>query len=189
MAIEVEAKYRLNDGADGLRQRLLEKKATARLGFVVADTYLRHPARDFAHTGEAFRIRREADRTCLTYKGPKQKAEGVKTREEIEFGLEAGDTVYTQALAMFTAMGFSEVLTVEKFREPFEIRFGSTDVTVVIDNAGELGFFAEIELVLEDRTDPATAESNIRTIAAELGLTDYEPKSYLRLWLERLKML
>jgi len=189
MAIEVEAKYRLNDGADTLRQHLFQKNAAGRPDYEVADTYLRHPSRDFAQTGEAYRIRREGGRTCLTYKGPKQKAVGVKTREEIEFGLEPDDSVYPQALAMFTAMGFTEVLTVRKFREPFELRFGSTDATIVIDDAGELGFFAEIELVLEDGADPATAEATIRAIAGELGLTDYEPKSYLRLWLERLKML
>lgn len=189
MAIEVEAKFRLSDGADALRQHLLQKNAAGRPGYEVADTYLRHPSRDFAQTGEAFRIRREGGRTCLTYKGPKQKAFGVKTREEIEFGLEPHEDVYGQAVAMFTAMGFTEVLTVKKFREPFELCFDGTDATIVIDDAGELGYFAEIELVLEDGVNPAIAESTIRAIADELGLTDYEPKSYLRLWLERLKML
>ena len=56
---------------------------------------------------------------------------------------------------------------------------------MVLDNAGELGYFAEVELVIEDPSEVAEAELLIKALAAELGLTQYEPKSYLRMWMER----
>ena len=189
MSIEVESKYRLTDSGQLLRERLDLLGAKGAGCKLIADTYLRHPARDFAQTGEAFRIRREGDTTCLTYKGPKTKADGVKTREEIEIALADAEDVYDQAVAMFTALGFTEVLTIEKFRESFEIVWNDRTVKVLLDDAHELGIFAEVELVLEDGVDPATAEATIKSIATELGLTQYEPRSYLRMWLEHYRML
>lgn len=187
MSLEIEAKYRLSDSGQALRAGLDRFNAQSRPGYIVSDTYLRHPARDFAKTGEAFRIRREADAVHLTYKGPKQPTEGVKTRQEIEIGLAATDDIQTQALAMFQAMGFTEVLTVEKFRTPFYLDFQGWPLTVVLDDARELGCFAELELVVEDASCVKAAESSIKELGQLLGLTDYEPRSYLRMWLERQK--
>jgi adenylate cyclase class 2 len=185
MAFEIESKYRLADQGAALRLELSRLGATSTAGFVVADTYLSHPSKNFGATGEAFRIRREGSHNLLTYKGPKMAAVGVKTRTEIEIGLTEGSASFDDAKSMFTAMGFAEVLTVEKFREPFKLVFQGQEMTVVLDNAGELGYFAEVELVIEDPSEVAQAEQRIKALAAELGLTRYEPKSYLRMWIER----
>lgn len=186
MSFEIESKFRLADEGQALKARLEGLGATGGRGFIVSDTYLKHPSRDFAITGEAFRIRREAGRNCLTYKGPKSKSEGVKSRAEIEFEIAEGDGTFEQARAMMTSLGFTAVLTVEKFRTPFQLHYQGHDVTVVIDNAHELGHFAEVELVVATPGDQPRAEAMIKAVAAALGLAEYEPRSYLKMWLERL---
>ena len=71
MGFEVEVKYRSVD------HRLLEQRLTA-LGASRAatihqvDLYLNHPARDFAATNEAFRLRSIGDENRITYKGPRR---------------------------------------------------------------------------------------------------------------------
>ncbi len=185
MAFEIESKYRLADQGETLRLELTRLGANSKDGYVVADTYFSHPSRDFGATGEAFRIRREGPHNLMTYKGPRMASVGVKTRTEIEIGLTEGSANFDGAKSMFTAMGFAEVLTVKKFRVPFQLVFEGRKIAVVLDNAGELGYFAEVELVIEDPSEVAEAELLIKAIAAELGLTQYEPKSYLRMWMER----
>ena len=65
MTLEIELKYRVKD-----HQSVLI--TMARLGFepglsvIEEDQYLNGPDRDFAITGEAFRLRREDDRYLLT---------------------------------------------------------------------------------------------------------------------------
>lgn len=185
MAFEIESKYRLADQGEVLRLELARLGAISAAGFVVADTYLSHPSRDFSATGEAFRIRREGRCNLMTYKGPKMAAVGVKTRTEIEIGLTEGSASFDDAKSMFIAMGFTEVLTVKKFRTPFKLDYQGWEIAVVLDDAGELGYFAEVETVIEDPSEVEVAEVRIKALAAELGLTQYEPKSYLRMWLER----
>jgi len=189
MPFEIEAKYRLSQGADSLRNKLTEHGAQAVPGFVIIDTYLRHPARDFAKTGEAFRIRREGDRNHLTYKAPKFNTEGVRSRPEIEVELAGDDTTYEQTLAMFTAMGFEPVATLRKFRQPHKIDWNGQRLKVEIDDAGELGLYAEVEVLLDDQAEVPAAEAAIKSLAAALGLADYEPRSYLRMWLEQRGMI
>jgi len=185
MPFEIEAKYRLAQGAEALRALLRERGAVAIEGFRIVDTYLRHPSRDFAKTGEAFRIRREGDRNHLTYKAPKFKSEGVRSRPEIEVELAGDPATYEQTLAMFVAMGFDPVATLDKFRQPNKIEWNGQKLKVEIDDAGELGLYAEIEVLLENQNEVPAAEAAIKALAAELGLTEYEPRSYLRMWLER----
>lgn len=189
MSLEIESKYRLSDRGESLKDQLAGMLAESMSGYVVTDTYLRHPSRDFAKTGEAFRIRREKDSVCLTYKGPKQPGKGVKTREEIEIGLADGPEAGQQALAMFTNMGFTEVLTIEKFREPYLITFQGVQVTLVVDDARELGCFVEVELVVDAESGISEAQRIIQELSQALGLKDYEPRSYLRMWLERLQLM
>jgi adenylate cyclase class 2 len=185
MPFEIEAKYRLSQGSEALRTKLASLGAMSKPGFQIVDTYLRHPSRDFAKTGEAFRIRREGDRNHLTYKAPKLKTEGVRTRPEIEVQLAGDDETWRQTLDMFVAMGFEPVATLRKFREPHKIAFTDLALSVEIDDAGELGQFVEIEAMIDDPDQVALAENAIKLLAAKLNLTDYEPRSYLRMWLER----
>src|SRR5262245_40987976 len=112
MSVEVEMKFRAPDP----RQLMA---ALAGLGcgpwdeVDQVDNYLAHPARDFAQTDEALRIRSEGQQNYLTYKGPKLDAT-TKTRREIEMPLSPGADAAAQAAELFGALGFRPVASVRK---------------------------------------------------------------------------
>ena len=58
MRYEVEMKFRVADRA-ALESRLVELGATISVAQAEVDVYFAHPARDFARTDEALRIRRK----------------------------------------------------------------------------------------------------------------------------------
>jgi adenylate cyclase class 2 len=173
--VEVEVKARVDELAP-VRERLTS------MGFELAgkqtqtDTYYQHPARDFAETDEALRIRRTVDQARLTYKGPKLDAV-TKSRREI-------DTQLTDVSAMASvleALGFEAAGTVRKDRTVF----ARDPLTVTLDEVEGLGTFVEVEQVA--RTDIDATRERVREIADELGLSDYTRRSYLRLVLEKKK--
>src|SRR5688500_13235290 len=107
MTIEVEHKYRVTDLAD-VQRRLAALPATIAEPQLQVDTYFAHPARDFAKTDEALRIRCVGERNYVTYKGPKLDAV-TKTRREIELPLaphESGAAAFGELLL---ALGFRRV--------------------------------------------------------------------------------
>ena len=67
MSFEVESKFR-TDCHGELVRRLREIGAEAKPEVTQEDVYLGHPARDFAQTNEAFRIRRIGTENLITYK-------------------------------------------------------------------------------------------------------------------------
>lgn len=113
------------------------------------DTYYDHPVREFAETDEALRIRRETqdieDRAKITYKGPLVDA-ASKTREELETGVEDGDTV----AGILESVGFDPAASVEKTRHRYEYE----EYTITLDTIEGLGEFVEIETEAEE-VDPA----------------------------------
>ena len=68
MRYEVEQKHRVDDPA-ALTQRLAERGVMAGPPAVQSDCYYAHPARDFAMTDEALRIRRWAAKALLRTRG------------------------------------------------------------------------------------------------------------------------
>src|SRR3990172_5990494 len=82
---EVEQKFPVADMA-ALEARLVALGATVSGPQSQIDHYYAHPARDFASTDEALRVRRTDRASYLTYKGPKVDAT-TKTRREIELPL------------------------------------------------------------------------------------------------------
>ena len=85
MKLEVEQKFAVPDLGQ-LQTRLLELGAKAGEPQLQVDQYFAHPARDFAQTDEALRIRRIGQSNFVTYKGPKIDAT-TKTRRELELPL------------------------------------------------------------------------------------------------------
>ena len=115
-------------------------------------------------SGCALRVRRDAARAFVTFKGPVQAAD-VKTREELETTV--GDaSVFDRVL---TSLGFVPMFRSQKYREEFAIGAAS----VVIDETA-IGVFVEIE---------AAADEIVR-VAALLGRApdDYRLESYATLW-------
>lgn len=174
MHIEVEQKYRVSDHADVL-SRLLEMGVTVSAEIEQRDTYYAHPARNYAKTDEALRIRRVDDRSYVTYKGPKLDAT-TKTRREIELPTDSPDE-FDQ---LFMALGFTAVAEVVKRRRVVRVPGERFSVEVALDKIKGLGDYVELE-VGTDQVDLAAARTQIAQLAVKLGLTDSERLSYLEL--------
>lgn len=188
--IEVEQKFYLADAA-ALQRRLRALAAIDQPSQRHADTYYQHPAKDFAHTREALRIRRiepltgnsPPAGTSVTYKGP-YAADGVKARPELEWQLEPSDPDGRRLDQLLQHLGFTPVLTVRKTRRPFLLTRDGRQLTVTIDDAGAVGLFAEIEAIADGPAEAAACSRLVAQLAAELGLHQPQPKSYLRMALE-----
>jgi adenylate cyclase, class 2 len=182
MSYEVEVKYRLADFRQ-LEERLIARAAGKEPASVQEDTYLSHPARDFAQTNEALRLRRIGDQNRITYKGPRQSGP-TKTREEIEINLSHGQTTFDQLTRLFEKLGFRPVATVRKRRTSFHLTVNELNLEVSLDHAEGLGDFAEIETIAASESDLPRAQQAVLELATQLGLTEVESRSYLRMVLD-----
>ncbi len=180
---EVEIKFRAVDHA-ALADRLRALGARAETAIEQEDLYLAHPARDFARSGEALRLRRVGSENRVTYKGPKL-AGPTKTREEIELGFEPGAGALAQLERLMERLGFRPVMRVAKRREGFHLEFAGRPVEVVLDRVEGLGDFAEVEALAAGPADLPAAQAAVQALAGQLGLVEVEPRSYLRMVLER----
>jgi adenylate cyclase class 2 len=183
MSFEVEVKYRAVDH-EHLVRRLDLLGATPAGEVDQEDTYFSHPARDFAQTNEAFRIRRLGNENRITYKGPRRSGP-TKTREEIEIPFASGEDSSARLLRLFENLGFRPVATIHKHRRSFHLTFQDHELEIALDEAEGLGTFAEIEAFAHDEPDLPAAQQAVLALAAELGLTEVEPRSYLRMVLEQ----
>lgn len=179
--LEVELKYRVADPAAVLAR--LAALGAARVGEAAeADHYYNAPDRDFKATGEAFRLRRDGAANRFTYKGPKHDA-ATKTRTEIEVPVADGDAGAADAERLVRALGYRPVAVVRKTRAAYDVARGDFTATVCVDAVDGLGSFIEVEVVCDD-AKAAAAEGVVLGLAAELGLTEPEPRSYLGMLLE-----
>ena len=181
MGYEVEIKFCDADHA-AIERRLLALGAEAGEPVAQEDVYLAHPARDFAATGEAFRLRRDGSSNRLTYKGPRH-AGPTKTREEVEVGFDSGGEAWAKMARLVEALGFRPVASVRKVRRAFHLVREGRAMEVVLDRAEGLGDFAEVEALAGDE-GLAEAQAAVLGLARELGLERVEPRSYLRMILE-----
>jgi adenylate cyclase, class 2 len=182
MSYEVEVKYRLADH-DRLRQRLAELGAQAYSPMVLEDVYLKHPSRDFAQTHEALRIRRTGNENRVTYKGPRLGGP-TKTREEIEIRFADGEAVFEQLARLLENLGFSPIATVRKTRTTFRLTESAHSLEIAVDVAEGLGHFAEIEATAATEAELPAAQAAVLAAADHLGLTEVEPRTYLRMVLQ-----
>lgn len=189
--LEVETKYRLTDRA-AMAKRLAAIGAILQSTEQHADTYYRHPSRDFVETNEALRIRLIDGVASVTYKGPKLPVAdaALKARKEIEWSLAPGDSDGRQMDQLLTALGFTAVTTVRKDRQSFtwpETDSNHSAFTVTIDQVHEIGLFAEIELLIPDQSagDVESAGERIRRLADRLALSETVRHSYLQMLLNK----
>ncbi len=180
---EVEQKYRVAD-ADDLRRRLLRLGAKPQAVQHHSDTYYNHPSRDFAESGEAFRIRRVDGVPLITYKGPKL-AGAMKAREELEWRLDPGDPDGEQMEKLLRILGFRLVACVQKKRCPYTAYSAPfSQIAIVVDEVENLGLFAELEQIVGEKSEIDGARARIQDLSQQLGLRTAEPRSYLELVLE-----
>jgi len=183
MGYEVEVKYR-SDGHEEVARRLAAMGGRPSAAIDQEDTYLGHPARDFARTGEAFRMRSVGTSNRLTYKGPRQGGP-TKTREEIEIAFAEGAEAREEMRRLWELLGFRPVAVLHKRRRAFSVDHQGRALEVVLDVAEDLGSFVEVEAIAADAADLAAAQAAVLDLARSLGLTEVEPRSYLRMALER----
>ena len=181
MNYEVELKFPVTDAAP-LLVALGELGAEAQPEVVQADAYFRHPARDFATTGEALRVRTMGRESCVTYKGPVVDSQ-VKVRRELEvFFAESGDG--ERMAEILRRLGFTDVATVRKRRTPYRLSWEGRAIEIVLDDVEQLGRFVEIEAIA-DEADRDAARDSVLRLAKRLGLENPQRKSYLRQLLEQ----
>lgn len=159
--VETEIKLRMAS-PEGARAALLAIGATLVRARHLEDNFLFDDAAgSLRGVRKILRLRRTAEGAVLTFKGPREVVDGVKSREEVETGLTEGDA----ALRILEGVGFRPVFRYQKYREVYRWR----SVEIVVDET-PIGTFLEIE------GDVAT----IHAAAAALGFTpaDYVAESY-----------
>jgi adenylate cyclase class 2 len=178
--LEIEQKFAGADFAD-LEKRLADLGARPGEPQQEADQYLNGPDRDFAATGEAFRLRRVGSTGALTYKGPKQ-PDVVKVRTELEVPLAAGDAAADDCLTLLRHLGYRPVAVVRKRRRPYYLTRSGFDLTVCLDEVEGVGRYAEVEVLAPD-DQVSAASAAVTELAGVLGLSRVEKRSYLGLLL------
>jgi adenylate cyclase class 2 len=180
MHFEVEQKYPLADPASAVR-RLRELGAVDGQVMTQVDAYFNHPARDFAATDEALRIRQIGEANFITYKGPKLDAT-TKTRKELELPLPTGSAAAESFAEILLALGFRRVAEVRKQRRTLHLQWQGRNAEIALDEVEGVGSFIEIELSATE-ADLEAAKNCLASLAAELNLKDFERRSYLELLL------
>ena len=201
MPYEVEQKFPVSN-MPALQERLSALGATIGETHVEADLYFAHPARDFAQTDEALRIRRiggdcpnfcaskngtvplgtTAPKSFITYKGPKIDAT-TKTRLEIDLPLPDGEESSNNWRSLLEALGFEPVGEVLKRRRKARILWQNQAIECSLDDVQGLGEFCELELIT-NFADLEPAKACIAALAEKLDLKQSERRSYLELLLE-----
>jgi len=174
--LEIEQKYRVSSH-ESIEGTLLQLEAKRKPVELQRDVYLRHPCRDFAKTGEAFRLRYVNDDVVVTYKGRKESGE-VKTRTEIELPLFCSTA--PGWMLILETLGFTVADEVHKSRKPFEVGVDGIQLSVVCDTVEKIGKFVEIESIVHDRGEVERTQQAIIHFAQKLHLHTPEPRSYLR---------
>ena len=182
MHFEVEQKHHVDD-LNALVARLIDRGAELSPPIIQVDQYFAHPARDFARTDEAFRIRTLGGASYITYKGPKLDSE-TKTRLELELPLDKGDVGGRQFAGLLAALGFTPVAIVRKQRRTFHLGHEGRQVEGALDEVDSVGVYVELELNATEAELPL-AQRIVSSLAGELELGPGERRSYLELLLAK----
>jgi len=179
---EVEQKFPVGDLA-AVRQKLLLLGASFSPSIEQADTYFAHPARDFAQTDEALRLRSVGKRNWITYKGKRIDTQ-TKTRRELELPLADGAEAREQYAELLGLLGFVPVATVSKHRQGAALTWQGQSIEAALDQVEQVGTFVELETSADELSLPAARQA-IGSLASALGLVQNERRSYLELLLGR----
>ena len=151
MAQEIEVKFPLADRA-GLIQRLSDIGATRLYPETFEDNIVLDRRGELRTKGALLRVRKFGRYALATYKGPMSIEGGIKSREEVQTGVES----FELAIQLFDSLGFKPVFRYQKYREVWRVR----DVEVVVDRT-PIGSYFEIE----------GAVDVIRAVANDLGMS------------------
>jgi adenylate cyclase class 2 len=150
MAQEIEIKFPLTDRSELIR-KLREIGATRLYAETFEDNIVLDRRGELRTRGALLRVRKFGRYALATYKGAMSIEGGIKSREEVQTGVES----FELAIQLFDALGFKPVFRYQKFREVWRVR----DVEIVLDRT-PIGNYFEIEGPVE----------LIKTVTAELGM-------------------
>lgn len=135
MPREIEAKFPLLERAT-LVERLEAIGAERLYPETFEDNILFDRRGELRTRGAVLRVRQFGRYTIVTWKGPASYADGVKSRREVETGIES----FERAVDLLDALGFRPVFRYQKLREVW--RFAGSEI--VLDRT-PIGDFLEIE--------------------------------------------
>ncbi|HUP64813.1 MAG TPA: class IV adenylate cyclase [Thermoanaerobaculia bacterium] len=151
MAQEIEIKFAVED-----RQRVLDRLTLVGAVQLYPETFEDNIVLDrrgeLKTRGSLLRLRKFGRYVIATYKGPASFNGAIRSREEIQTGMES----FERGITLFDALGFKPVFRYQKFREVWQVK----DVEVVLDRT-PIGEFLEIEGPME----------TIRTVAGDLDFS------------------
>src|SRR5215212_10377188 len=150
MSTEIEVKFPLRDRNELVR-KLLEIGGQRLYPETFEDNIVLDRRGELRTKGALLRVRKFGKYSIATYKGPMSIEGGVKTRDEVQTGVES----FELAIQLFDTLGYKPVFRYQKFREVWRVR----DVEVVLDRT-PIGNYFEIEGPLDV----------IRAVAEELGM-------------------
>lgn len=151
MSTEIEIKFPLRDRNELIR-RLRDIGGQRLYAETFEDNIVLDRRGELRTKGALLRVRKFGKYAIATYKGPMSIDGGIKSREEVQTGVES----FELAIQLFDSLGFKPVFRYQKFREVWQVR----DVEVVIDRT-PIGDFFEIEGPIE----------TIRALAADLEMS------------------
>jgi len=162
MPFEVELKFKIKSRSE-LNDRLRRLGAVFLNKEKMTDYYLNSEVMDFKNTDRALRIRDTDlfEGAELTYKGPKLSKES-KTREEINIRIDSHENM----VHILEVLGLEIVAEVKKTRE----NWTHTEYTISIDNVEKLGYYVEIESIVESRDEVEPKVNELKAYAIQLGI-------------------
>lgn len=184
MSIEYEVKIQVEDLRD-VEEKLRKLGAVFEDEVFESDFYIDlRPYKDLKASDEALRVRISYSSRLsryvseLTYKGPKL-TPNMKVRKEITVGVDDGKKL----LQIFKELGFSYYVIKKKRRI---YRYGP--YKIFLDEVPNLGRFIEIEV-----EGVSSVEQFVNLMKRFIGLLklseEFISKSYLELFMERLKLM
>ena len=150
MAQEIEVKFPLRDRA-ALIRKLQDIGASRLYPETFEDNIVLDRRGELKTKGALLRVRKFGKYSLVTYKGPMSIDGGIKSREEVQTGVES----FELAIELLDALGFKPVFRYQKFREVWRIK----EVEVVLDRT-PIGEYFEIEGAIDV----------IRTVSSDLGM-------------------
>ena len=171
MAQEIEVKFVLKD-RNALVGKLHEIGAQRLYPETFEDNIVLDRRGELRTKGALLRVRKFGRYAIATYKGAVAFEGNVKTREEVQTGVES----FELAIQLFDSLGFKPVFRYQKYRE----EYGDATCVVAIDET-PVGVFVELE----------GQEARIAELATALGFapSQYLTASYARLHAERAEAL
>jgi adenylate cyclase, class 2 len=135
MAKEIEAKFPL-DNRPAVIARLEDAGAEQLYPETFEDNMILDRRGELRTKGALLRVRRFGRYTLVTFKGPVGYSGGVKTRDEVQTGIESFD----RAISLFDSLGYRPTFRYQKLREVW--RLGEAEI--VLDRT-PIGNYLEIE--------------------------------------------